>query len=557
MSCTEELKEHNIDSEIASLQSSQNWEEAARLLQEGDNMSLTAYKSTLAILSGTLGIQLPLAITSSVSTEESFPVEALPPVLYDFVCTQAKEKQISPSMLAPPCLAAISLGAMKKFCVHVSKNYFEPVNLWTLIVARPSERKSAAFETVFAPVFAWQNSENQRLEPYIAKSEAHLKALEHKRSQIERQMELDGKAPNLELELADVEMELKTAEKDAVHPVKLWLTNVNSQSFEKALSENKEKIAILDSEATIFDMLTNMCSSKAGSAASDLSTFLHTYSGEGMRTERITRRNIVLQNPYSVFCVFIQNTVLDKLLENSNFTERGFTARFLINRPKSMIGTRLAPSDVPAAPQEVTEAWNALVKSILDIPLGETPNALELSAAAQTAAREYYYQIEQILNNVVGSKEYVLGKLYGTTMRIAGVLHIARLGSMAGAECISLHTMESAIAIAKYYKIQADTLYGESEDNQVAKNAQYILSMLKNHSLAGTIMTQNEIRHSCAKLKDRACKKDFETAIQLLEKHNFLFAYNEINDYRCGRKPKMWRISPFAAIKDEKFFLEE
>ena len=557
MDCAEELQKHNLDSKIASMQISKSWEDASRLLQDSSGISATAYKSMLAILSGTLEIQLPLAITSSASTEGPFPVEALPPILYDFVCAQAKEKQINPSMLAPPCLAAISLGAIKKFCVHISDNYFEPVNLWTLIVARPSERKSAAFETVFAPVFAWQNSENQRLEPYIAKSEAHLKALEHKRSKIERQMELDGKVAALEREFADVEMELQTAEKNAVHPVKLWLTNVNSQSFEKALAENKEKIAILDSESTIFDMLTNMCSSKAGSAASDLPTFLHTYSGEGMRTERINRGSTALQNPYSVFCIFTQKTVLDKLLENSNFTERGFTARFLINRPKSMIGTRLAPSDVPAAPPEVTEAWNALVKSILNMSQGDKPNSLKLSAAAQTAAREYYYQIEQLLKNTVGSKEYIFGKLYGTTMRLAGVLHIARLGSMAGTECISLHTMEGAIAIARYYKEQVDAIYGENRDEQIAENAKYILSMLKNRSLAGTIMTQNEIRHCCAKLKDRACKKDFEAAIQFLAKHNYLFAYNEKNDYRCGRKPKMWHISPFTAVTDEKFFLEE
>ena len=71
----------------------------------------------------------------------AFPVEVLPCIISDYVRAVAETTQTSPDMSATASLAILALSLQGKFLIEGKKDWREPMNLYTIVVAPPAERK--------------------------------------------------------------------------------------------------------------------------------------------------------------------------------------------------------------------------------------------------------------------------------------------------------------------------------------------------------------------------------------------------------------------------------
>lgn len=78
-----------------------------------------------------------------------FPVDALPDKIRPYIQATAESLQVSVDMVATFVIAIISLCVQGKYKIQVKPDWEEPVNLYAVVVMRPSERKSPTLpETV-------------------------------------------------------------------------------------------------------------------------------------------------------------------------------------------------------------------------------------------------------------------------------------------------------------------------------------------------------------------------------------------------------------------------
>ena len=119
----------------------------------------------------------PLGVTNV----PPFPVSVLPEVLADFVAAEAEATQTPADLAAMLCLAVCAAAVAKKVEVQVRDQWLEPVNLFTVTVLEPGNRKSAVFSHTTAPLREFEAQLIEQERPEIARQLA-------RRRQRERQM---------------------------------------------------------------------------------------------------------------------------------------------------------------------------------------------------------------------------------------------------------------------------------------------------------------------------------------------------------------------------------
>lgn len=106
--------------------------------------------------------ELPQSFEKEIALQP-FPVSCLPNSLSDYLKTVCDFIQVAPEMGALPLLSTLSLCLQGKAVVqHPGGNHTENLNLYTLTVAQPGERKSGVFHAFTAPIFKYQTEENER-----------------------------------------------------------------------------------------------------------------------------------------------------------------------------------------------------------------------------------------------------------------------------------------------------------------------------------------------------------------------------------------------------------
>lgn len=109
-----------------------------------------------------------------------FPTESLPPIIGNYAHAVAESLQVSEDMAAVAILGIVSLSVMGSFYIEPKTDWIEPLNLYILITARPSERKTPVLKEVSAPVYEYAKEENERRRPLYDKYLTQKKILENR-----------------------------------------------------------------------------------------------------------------------------------------------------------------------------------------------------------------------------------------------------------------------------------------------------------------------------------------------------------------------------------------
>jgi len=385
-----------------------------------------------------------------------FPVNVFPSWCADFVEAVARETQTPTDLAGLLILAALAVPLAGK--VRIRSRWFEPVNVYVVVVLPPGERKSPVFRRVMEPL---ERLEELRVEAW--RTELAAATAEHKLAQdrvkvARKRATEDGAGDDTRQALVDAEQALQAAElRDAP---KLIVSDITPEKLVDTLAEQGGRLALLDEEATIFQIMSGRYQ-----GALNIEAFLKAHDGGQLRRDRVNKdvAPVIVKNPALTLGLTVQPDVLKGLSEHKAFRGRGLIARFLFAVPTSMLGRRdITPAEV--------EPWleAAYTARVADLDTVREGTLLRLDDAAETRFVEYRCWHETQLGPLGDLHPYAdwASKLPGALLRIAALLHLAGGGSEAAATPISLDTIERVIELSAYLIPHAKHAIALIHDNE-------------------------------------------------------------------------------------------
>lgn len=473
-----------------------------------------------------------------------FPVDKLPPVLREFVKAVAENLQAPIDMPAASALAIVSACAQGKFVVNVKPGWTEQLNLYIVVIARPSERKSPTLRVVAKPLYQYSKEENQRREPEIKRYRLRKEMLEKSIASLKDRAakpSIKGKEVSFE------EVEAKQKELDEleeVHALRLIADDITPEKLVSLMAANNGRMSVISAEGGLFDILAGLYNSKV-----NIDPFLKAYTGDSIQIDRQGRPSETIDSPALTMLLMIQPSVLDEIMRNREFDGRGLTARFLYSYPASMIGRgrKYNTSPVPTA---TADAYKELIYTLLNIPDSEEPQVIYLTDEAQQISEEFFYSLEDQLVDELGDVEAWAGKYHGQIMRIAGLIHCCLHQEDASAELMTGGTLQAAIAIGRYFMEHAKAVFrlmGECEPEE-EKLAKYILKRMD--KAGDTEINKRDLFKLCYKKTGLGTTEEFDKILQVLIDRGYM-AIDEI--VTGGRPTERIYLNPlYVAAKGTK-----
>lgn len=405
-------------------------------------------------------------------TVAQFPVDTLPEDIGKYVLAVSKSTQTPVDMAGTVALAILSVCLQGKFSVQGKADWIEPLNTYSLVIAMPSERKSAVQHMMLKPVNAYELQYNQRNAARVEGSKMRKRILEKRQKAVEDQV-AKGKADVEELEKIAQEV----ADFEEERPLQLYVDDITTEKLVSVISDNHGRASLVSSEGGIFDTLAGIYTRNV-----NIDVMLKSYSGDPIRVDRIGRESECIMNPALTVLLMAQPNVVSAVLGNTTFRGRGLTARFLYCMPVSKVGKRDFNSETVT--DVVYRGYEQKIFNLLEDEYPDKPEVITLSPEAQKRLSDFAEEIEPKLSKEYEDMSDWVGKLVGNTLRIAGLL--CRAGTLRGHDFLDEEeplvvdgkTMANAVRLGKYFLNHAQAAYDVLPEDGMYKKAIRILQAL-------------------------------------------------------------------------------
>ena len=465
-----------------------------------------------------------------------FPVEIIPKEIRQYVLSVSESIQAPVDMVAISVLSMFATAAQGKYEVEVKPGWIEPVNLYCLVVADPSERKSPVLKEVQEPIFEWQKQENDRRKPEIIESAAKIKLLKQQLDSLQKAAaNPTGKKKVSVDEVVDKAKELADAEE--VQELHLIFDDTTPEALAKAMQSNCERAAIISAEGGLFGTLAGRYSDMP-----NVDLFLKAYSGEFFTSTRITREGENMNHPLLTIGILGQPQIITEIMQNTSLKGRGLFARFLYSLPVSRTGGRAF--ETASVDSSAREIYRKKLSELLDTADLGSPRMLHLSEAGRAQTKTWFDEVERrLISDLAPIKEWA-GKLVGNTMRIAALYHLMTWGMDSFNHEIAPETVAAAIQTARYFIEHARAVFDLADylEPENIKDAKYIIQRLstRDFNAKNAFISSFEALRSCRKFKT---VDDMQPALTVLEESGYIRQITEQTGQR-GRPMKKIYINP-------------
>jgi len=380
---------------------------------------------------------IPLGMADALP---EFPVETLPEWIAEQVYAVADELQMPPDLpaiMALTCLAAI---CAKRTRVKVRGGWNEPLNLYAAVAMPPSAGKSPAFGAMMAPLKAHEKAEIERRTAEIAKAEQAHRMKEKALKKAEESGD--------EHEAQRLLTELLALDKPA--SPRMIADDATPEALTSLLADHDGRIALLSTEGGVFDLMTGRYSDRA-----NLDVYLKAWGGDDITVDRIGRGPSSVTSPALTIGLTVQPQVISALAERPELAGRGLTARFMYALPVDNVGRRNF-IDQPEADPAIAATYSAQMMQIAATVehRGEL-NVLTLDPEASAMFHVWRQAMET--RRLPGADMRPIAewstKLESTTLRVAGLLHLADGGRLH--DTVTADPMARAIQIGNYWLAHA------------------------------------------------------------------------------------------------------
>lgn len=417
----------------------------------------------------------------------------LPEPLSSYTTALCNNVQVYPDMPALPLLSAVSLCISGKAEVcSPGGDYTVPLNLYTATMAHPGERKSPCMKAISKPIYEYQDAWNNQHKTDIAKYTAQKANLE-KQLQAAMAAQDSSEANKLSMQLQSL---------TPIIPLDLILQDVTPEAMIKELSAQNERMAVLDDEGTLIDVLSGIYSKKEPNT----NIFLKAYDGSPCICSKIKSGKTHLRHPLITIGIMLQSSRFNAaLIRQRQLTTNGFFQRFLYAFPGSKQGNLQMGS--PALPQHIIDQYNDLIHELLELP-EQTFAPVIRHTQESTALFDQYFRALQEKNKPGQNPDLLAewyGKHFGRALKIAGIIHFVKHTKEAFSNDIDDDTASKAIEIARWCEPQAIyALCGGHIDTQQMSNAKKVLKKLKEINLPSIKRSElyRKLKLSSAEVKD-------------------------------------------------------
>jgi hypothetical protein len=482
----------------------------------------------------------------------SFPLEAIPEQLCAFCafCAEVAESfQVPPDLPALLALAVSGAALAKRVEVHVRGDHYEPVNVFVVVAMEPSERKSAVFRAVSAPLVEFEREEMERLGPEVERRQTErvilLKALQEAQSQAAKAKKSEERG---DAQQRAQELTAELRETPAIALPRFIADDATPEALSKLLAEQGGRIALLSPEGDVFDLMAGRYSP---TGVPNLGVYLKGHAGDDHRVDRVSKDRApeYVRRPALTVGLAVQPEVLRGLMEKRGFRGRGLLGRFIYALPNSLLGHR----KLNAAPvsQATREGFACLIRAalrlapVLDENGVEHPHIIRVGAEALTELDRFAADVERELRDggsFAAMRDWA-GKLVGAVCRIAGIFHGLKHAPSRdpGEHPLDTEAMLCAMAIGEYAITHARAAYFEMGADPAIGLARRVLTWLAEERPAEFSRRDvfNQLRGTVHKVDE------VDEPLRLLEAHSYI-RERQTERSGPGRKPsKRYEVNPY------------
>jgi replicative DNA helicase len=460
---------------------------------------------------------IPLGLAAEVPT---FPVDALPGWLGDYVAAVATATQTPPDlagMLALAVLATVTAGTVE---VQPRPGWQEPLCLFVAVGMDAGTRKSSVFGALTRPVAEFERQQATAALPGITETATLRRIADQAATAAEAAA---GRAPASKQEEARAEAIARAAEAAnlVVPPVPRWLVDDATPEALAGLLATYGRIALLSPEGDVFDQMAGRYNQAAGP---NLGVYLKGHAGDLLKVDRRGRPPEYVQTPCLTIGLTVQPEVLRGLASRPGFGGRGLLARFLYSLPTSLVGHRQpAPPHVPEpVADRYTLELQALAASLAAPGGDDGPAVLALDPQAGELLLAFESDLEPRLAADSGDLAHLAGwaaKLAGATCRLAALLHLASHLRDGWAQPISRDTFTAAIRLADYLIEHAQAVFDLMGADPRIDDARWLLDWI---ARTNQVQFSRRDAHRAAPRGRFPKATDLEPALSLLQEHGYL-----------------------------------
>ena len=448
-----------------------------------------------------------IPLTPAIGELPNFPVAALPPIVADYVNAVSENSQTAPGMAAVIGLGVLATALQGKFRVQGMPGYYEPLNLYTLVIAAPGERKSGVIRDMTRVLYDYEMQYNADHAGEIRTSARKRETLQRQISGLKKKLEAkENREMELELQQLEDELEAMPVEQSR----RFFADDCSSEALTNLLANNGGTLSVISSEGGIFDILAGRYNSSA-----NLDTWLKAHCGDPISVDRMSRDAEYIPHPCLTAILTVQPNVLDCIMANTTMVGRGLLARFLYSFPTSRIGSRTFRT--PGIPSEVREKYRNLIFRLMALPTGEEPETLVLSEKAEEIIAGYFEEHERFMVEDGQIFPDWAAKYIGAVLRIAGLLHAADMAP--GEKEISAETVGRAIEIGTYFLAHAMHAYSTmGADVNIAK-AKFVWAKIR--KMQSMDIKRSQLFQNC-RGKYFSKTEELFSILELLEEYGYL-----------------------------------
>ncbi len=403
---------------------------------------------------------------------ETFPVDALPKDIGEYIKAVAESTQTPVDMAGTSVLALLAVCLQGKYVIQGKDDWAEPLNLFANVIAEPSERKSAVLHAIASPLDHYEVQYNAQNAARVEGCKMRKRILEKRQRTIEDKIAKGGVDAS---ELEQIAQEIASFVEEK--PLRLYVDDITTEKLVSVMSSDNGRAALVSSEGGIFDTLAGIYTRNV-----NIDVMLKGYSGDTIRVDRIGRESESIMNPALTVLLMTQPKVVSNVLSNATFRGRGLTARFLNCLPVSSVGSRKYQS--MAVTTELYSRYEWKMVDLMEDEYPKEPERITLSPEASRLLAQFAEEIEPKIKEEYAEIADWVGKLVGNTLRIAGLLCRASVfrppAFLTEHEplVVSGKTMADAIRLGRYFLSHALAVYDVIPEAAMYKQARKILQMI-------------------------------------------------------------------------------
>jgi hypothetical protein len=455
----------------------------------------------------------PTPLTALATGLPAFPLWTLPDWLGEYAASLAEVTQTPADLAGCLALAVLAVAAGGKVWIQAPA-WREPACLYTVIVLPPGNRKSEVYRAMCAPIKAAETALIAEAEPIIAEATIARRIAEAHAEQTARDAENAADPAQRALTLTEA-TEAKLALDSATIPAKprLFSDDATVEVLTSLLCEQGGRMAVLSPEGEVFSIAAGRYS-----GAPNLAVLKKGHAGEEIRVDRTSRESEQIDAATVTLGICTQPGVLTELGATPQFRDQGLLGRLLFSVPESLLGHRNNKPDPMPEHHDATYQLNAKTL-ILSLARLTEPATLSFTSDAQEAIMQMLADIEPRFR-ADGDLAHMTdwgGKLVGASVRIAGLLHLAKHFRDGWNRPISADTFADARDIAEYFTAHAKAAYDAIGADPATTDAKSILDWARNTTT--TRFTGRDVLSGLRRFKKIS---DLDPGLRVLEGHGWI-----------------------------------